>query len=437
MSTVEAGVTPPRGLGWILFGNLIIAVDYSMIMPTGWEYIENMGGSEFFYGLVVAAFPIGRVLCLLQVGAWSDRVGFRVPFACCFVLGLVGSVIYGLASSFGHCWIALLGRFVAGCGASQPLGAWAARAYPPEKRAQVQSMASGANLFGVVFGPAMNVAVASLNVKWGPVEVNPQTCAGYIPALLNLVCLIGFLVKVQEPPAEDAAQVTWARQWEQSKYMFSTGAWVLLLVALQANFQMACIDTVLAELTAKFLHWNLYENSAMFAIVAVIAFVGAVVAIVTTAGGKCPLRLIMAGLILNVILATSLMMTMRQAPDSVVMPAFLTLVGINTFSILLYNGPISGLYQQACGSAQGLLGGVFAMSFALGRPIGSILGGDLLDGHPLPTLVAMPTMVLVSFLLLSLVQRRLQRAHETAVAAQKAAPLVDQAASGQAEPEKV
>lgn len=410
----------PKGFLWIMLTNLVISVNYSMLMVTGADYVKLLGQSNIFYGFVVAAFPIGRIFVLMPMGYWSDKGTFRLPFAICNTLAIVGGFMYGLASYAESPNLALAGRFVGGAGATQPVGAWAARAYPPEQRAKMESMQKSMNLMGVIVGPSLNAIVSELNAEIGPFYLNAQTAAGYFPAILSAIMLLGCFFYVEEPPANEAS-VGDEDAHNPWRVLISSGAWVCLFLAFQTNLQLAAFDTVLAELNEEVLGWDVVANSACFGIIALLCFTGAVGSIIMLGRGSRCTVIIALGLALNMCVSVPGMWAVRNAPEHVPsMTLFLVMGGLQCIAILFYTGPTGGLYQQACGKSQGLLGGVYLMFFAAGRPCGSMLGGVLLNGDPMALVITVPASIVVCSALHFAVWKRLQRTDDLALHALKA-----------------
>merc|ERR1712100_349903 len=102
------------------------------------------------------------------------------------------------------------------------------------------------------------------------------------------------------------------------------------------------------------------------------------------------------------------------------MALFLIMGGFQCIFILYYTGPTGGLYQQACGKQQGLLGGVYLMFFAAGRPCGSMLGGVLLNGSPMALVISVPVSIAACLALQVAVWKQLQRTDDLALGALKA-----------------
>lgn len=413
-SPLSSRLDAPRvpGLPWVLLLNMVVAIDYSLIMPTGWQYISEMNGSEMFYGMTIAAFPIGRLCLLLPMGAWSDKRSFSGPFCTSISFGCFGGLFYGLASACQCRWLALLGRFLNGCGATAPTSAWAAYVYPPAKRVQIESVQKASQLFGVVLGPAINVFFTRLDYKWGFLLINPRTMAGYAPALLNMVILVGFLRCVGEPPRSTERT---SSNVAPLKQLWQAGAFVCLLCAFHTNLQITAVDVVVSPLTSAHLGWDLLENSSMFAGIAILSLLGAVLGMVANRRGMSAMHIILIGAVLNLASTCALCIALLQAPQTVPMPLFMVSGACMILSILIYAGPTGGVYQQACGNSQGLLGGIYSMAYASGRPVGALLAGALLGGSPLPMCFVLIFFVTLALGLLLLFWRRLDRTVQRAL----------------------
>merc|ERR1712000_402326 len=109
-------------------------------------------------------------------------------------------------------------------------------------------MQKSMNLLGVIVGPALNAFVSGLDVEIGPFYLNARTAAGYCPALLSIILLVGCFFYIEEPPAIE--QTSQGESRNPFKGLLTSGAWVCLLLAFQTNLQLAAIDTVLADLNS-------------------------------------------------------------------------------------------------------------------------------------------------------------------------------------------
>ena len=48
-------------------------MEYSVILPTMWDYVQSLGGEESLYGLAVAAFSIANFVTAPIYGVLFDR----------------------------------------------------------------------------------------------------------------------------------------------------------------------------------------------------------------------------------------------------------------------------------------------------------------------------------------------------------------------------
>merc|ERR1719329_1897378 len=101
------------------------------------------------------------------------------------------------------------------------------------------------------------------------------------------------------------------------------------------------------------------------------------------------------------------------------MPIFLIMGALQCISIMFYTGPTGGLYQQACGKKQGLLGGLYLMFFAAGRPCGSMLGATLLNGTPEYLVISTPVSIIACGILHLMAYKNLNAVDQKALDAAK------------------
>merc|ERR1712166_491567 len=172
----------------------------------------------------------------------------------------------------------------------------------------------------------------------GPFYLNTQTAAGYFPAILSFVMLLGCFFFVEEPPANDVSP---GDEDEQNpwKVLMSSGAWVCLLLAFQTNLQLAAFDTVLSELNEELLDWEVVANSGCFGIIALLCFIGAAASIIMLSRGYRCNTIIALGLLFNMCVSVPGMWAVRSAPSSANMTLFLVMGGLQCIAILFYTGP--------------------------------------------------------------------------------------------------
>merc|ERR1719440_2180465 len=189
----------------------------------------------------------------------------------------------------------MLGRFLGGCGATGPLSAWAARTYPPQKRVQIESMQKASQMFGVMVGPALNALYLNVDFQVNLLHINPCTLAGYVPALVSAVLLIGFLCQVVEPPLEAATTAPMS----PVQRLWRTGAWACLFLGFNMNLLFSALDTIISPINSRKLGWGLFQNSMVFAGLALLSLIGAALAIVAGKRGVKAVRILLVATGLN------------------------------------------------------------------------------------------------------------------------------------------
>ena len=93
-------------------------MDYSVVMPSAQAYCESMGNGNSFYGMVLSAYPLARILVLPIAGMLADRWSMRLGLLLTVALQIAGCALYGSAQASGHSLLLLLGRLLAGCGST-------------------------------------------------------------------------------------------------------------------------------------------------------------------------------------------------------------------------------------------------------------------------------------------------------------------------------
>ncbi len=119
----------------------------TVVGPTLIFYIESVGGSNEDYGLTTSSVCVGTALMTFYFGKWVDSNGgkYQEPLSAAFVLGIVGSIIYFVASllpvGFWGINAILAGRFIQGMGGAGKalIRSWIATAVPLENQVSFAS----------------------------------------------------------------------------------------------------------------------------------------------------------------------------------------------------------------------------------------------------------------------------------------------------------
>jgi len=198
----------------ILLNYLLESIIGSIVGPSLIFYIELVGGTKDDYGLTTSAFCVGMTLMTTFFGRWVDSNGnkYQAPFAVTFILGIVGSIIYFLASVMpAGRWAVygiLAGRLITGAGAAGKtlLQSWIATAIPQEQHTTVFTIFSMVGSFGQFVGPTLNRLVAEIDTSVAitssfSIPINPYNSIGLFVALNEVLVWAMFALFLKDPPS--------------------------------------------------------------------------------------------------------------------------------------------------------------------------------------------------------------------------------------------
>ena len=208
---LEESLLPANGgagaggcIAWqlIFYANVFMAcIAFSIVMPSLFLYLSDMGASASFYALVVAIFSVGEAIGSLALGSLSNAIGTKRTMQCCAMLSLCGSLSYALADTLYLCgwrtagpWTVFLGRLLQGIGSGGQQAveqSYLAIAAPPEQRTELTSKLSTFASLGFIFGPALGAGVSQTpSFDLGPVRFTTFTKQGWVVAALNVIMLL-------------------------------------------------------------------------------------------------------------------------------------------------------------------------------------------------------------------------------------------------------
>lgn len=173
-------------------------IDYMIIMPTLWFYLDSFNSRYYFLGLVIAAdsfvcFILSPLVEVIVEKTQKIRVlGFLAN-----LFQIAGSMIYALPLYF---YMPLVGRLVSGVGASfgSALNGEIKRVTSPEERNRVMIIMEGVRLFGIIIGPGMNFFLKHFDLSFGPWVIDQRTAPGFFMAIVWLLVQIVHIFTVYD-----------------------------------------------------------------------------------------------------------------------------------------------------------------------------------------------------------------------------------------------
>jgi len=264
--------------------SFFFSVEYSILMPTVWEYLRDMGQTKIFLGLTLGAFTLSQIVCMPFLGFLNDRMGFRKLFVISYCCGLIGNCMYGAAGKLNSPLICLFGRLICGVGASANVLniSYLSQTTRPEDMNQTMGLFMGCRLLGNVIGPALNAVIDRIDFTlFGVIEVNKLTSAGYLMAIPNFILMLVFATCFKDPPETkrltvasspaDSVQQTFLQKCYDVYVV--RGCWVFVLIQFTATYMLGAMETAVTPLT-HLLGWGTMENSILFTGVSVIFVIG-------------------------------------------------------------------------------------------------------------------------------------------------------------------
>lgn len=171
---------------------LLSGIEYAVILPTVWMYLQTLDAQPFFLGLVLSAFSLTELLSGPVFGYWSDRTGKTkhvILFSNCFEIA--GNFMYFVGISK---WFLLASRLVAGIGggAGASIFGYLTQHSSAKERVPVFAMAMACRQAGLLIGPAFNIFLRYCTFQLGPFHVDKFSAPGIFMCVLWT--LIQFMV---------------------------------------------------------------------------------------------------------------------------------------------------------------------------------------------------------------------------------------------------
>jgi multidrug resistance protein len=346
----------------VLFATIfIVGVGFSIIMPVLPYYTESLGASAFELGMLLTVYAIAQFIFAPIWGVCSDRFGRRPVL----LLGLLGySITYILFAFATHLWMLYVIRIAGGamaCATMPTAMAYVGDSTSLEKRSSAMGMIGAAMGMGMVCGPAIGGILSSISLAF------PFVLAGIL-ALANAVSVYFLL------PESLSTENRVIRKVERAPLLqgFKTPLIVLFLcICLGSIGESIHMGTfaLFAEqklsFSARDIGWAFTAAGIVMALVQ-----GLLVGRLNNRFGEE--KTAAAGIILLGI-SFGLFLFMFNIPSSIVFMA------IYSAGIGLMRPSISAAVSKRTDSGQGSAMGILNGYDSLGRAIGPMLGGFMLD----------------------------------------------------------
>ncbi|KTG01952.1 hypothetical protein cypCar_00009094 [Cyprinus carpio] len=185
-----------RKLSFLTIGLIFLlsGVEYAVILPTIWRYLQLLEAPPYFLGLGLSAFSFSGLVFGPVFGHWSDKTrATKTIILFSNVFEIVGNFMYFMGYSK---WLLLSSRLVAGigAGAGSSIFGFLTRTTLPDERAGVFAAVMACRQAGLLIGPAFNIFLRLCDFKLGPFVVNKYTSPGLF--MCGMWVLMQFAVMV-------------------------------------------------------------------------------------------------------------------------------------------------------------------------------------------------------------------------------------------------
>uniref|UniRef100_A0A672PVY5 Major facilitator superfamily domain-containing protein 8-like n=1 Tax=Sinocyclocheilus grahami TaxID=75366 RepID=A0A672PVY5_SINGR len=185
-----------RKLSFLTIGLIFLlsGVEYAVILPTIWRYLQLLEAPPYFLGLGLSAFSFSGLVSGPVFGHWSDKTrATKTIILFSNVFEIVGNFMYFMGYSK---WLLLSSRLVAGigAGAGSSIFGFLTRTTLPDERARVFADVMACRQAGLLIGPAFNIFLRLCDFKLGPFVVNKYTSPGLF--MCGMWVLMQFAVMV-------------------------------------------------------------------------------------------------------------------------------------------------------------------------------------------------------------------------------------------------
>ncbi|XP_076133820.1 major facilitator superfamily domain-containing protein 8-like [Alosa pseudoharengus] len=185
---------------------LFSGIEYAVILPTIWRYLQTLGAAPYFLGLGLSAFSLSGLLSGPLFGLWSDRT--RTTKKIILIANLfeiVGNFMYFMGYSK---WLLLASRLTAGIGtgAGSSIFGFLTRSTAPEDRSTVFAAVMACRQAGLLIGPAFNLFLRLFDFQLGPFVVNKYTSPGLFMCFMWILLQVAVMLMYWDiPPQEESS----------------------------------------------------------------------------------------------------------------------------------------------------------------------------------------------------------------------------------------
>eukprot|EP01118_Nematostelium_gracile_P012341 TRINITY_DN449_c0_g1_i3.p1 TRINITY_DN449_c0_g1~~TRINITY_DN449_c0_g1_i3.p1 ORF type:complete len:424 (+),score=63.75 TRINITY_DN449_c0_g1_i3:101-1372(+) len=357
--------------------SLIFNIDYGIIMPSLWLYLESLGATETWWlGLVLSIFSVMKMIASPLIGFWIDRRSIKAALLVGLTLGFIGNIGYSLALTP---WMILVSRAICGLGSTTGVCciAYVTRTTTEEQRLAGIAKIISVGQIGLLIGPALNFGIEHFNIKLFHFSITEYNAPGYLIATLLFFAFFAVLFAFKDPPlATVSSSDEKLTPMEKYRQFIGWATFTACMISFARVFNQTTLETIVTPLSREFYDWNPLRNSSFFAGLVVLSII-ILISIRVFAKNVMERTLIMighfiAGLGINLYLVMFLI-SEEHLPEAAFISLGLIIISSLPFFMVSTSSLMSKLVpRNLTGFAQGMLSSMFSLGAILGPLWGGI-----------------------------------------------------------------
>ncbi|CAF1342473.1 unnamed protein product [Adineta steineri] len=273
--------------GTICLFAFMTGVEYAVILPTAFDYVQSMSNASIHVGLILSSYSISGSITGVIMGKISDTTGkVKILILVSNIFAIGGNILYFVTNNI-H--IVLLGRLISGVGmgAVPPILADVAHRTTEKDRTKAIAIILGSRQLGLLIGPCFTLLVRKMDFYIGSVHVNKLNGPGFLMAsiwlILHIVCWFCFYDRTPSTTtgpttSDDSPKHKYTRSDHPSKQdqqklsskiyreqYIRIEMFVLFFATFIAYFNQTALETIVSAFTEKNFHWTTVDTSILFA----------------------------------------------------------------------------------------------------------------------------------------------------------------------------
>ncbi|KAL0216639.1 hypothetical protein P9112_008823 [Eukaryota sp. TZLM1-RC] len=254
----------------VLFVVLLDGIAFGVTMPSIYQYVRQLGGSKFQYGIIVSSFSAGTFIGGPLLGIWYNRRSLKESLSGAMFICTFCSITYAIS---WNVWVVLFSRLLLGVGSGSLaiVRAYLSTVTTSAERTLANAYVNALQILGIVLGPVVGLVFSFIDIRIvGKLHINEYTSPGWLCALLFLVSV--FLLRCYfietRPRTKEAAE----------SFQKFSGLSRALVICLVLNYILSTVNAVIQAVASPFVMsaygWNVAQTGLMFAFGAVACILG-------------------------------------------------------------------------------------------------------------------------------------------------------------------